>query len=173
MGSNSKLTLQFFGRLTILQNEQPLEIKSQKAVAALAFLVLQRRRQSRDHLAALLWPEADQARARANLRRALWTLNQTPLSTALSVADDSVALLPNELAVDVFEFEHEADRRRGTEPRCAHGTRLRDAGDPPGGAHRAARCGVAGGHRSPAGHLDAVWRQRQIELGQGAVKIGA
>jgi DNA-binding SARP family transcriptional activator len=105
VGSPACLTFRLFGSLAILCDEQPLEVKSRKGVAILVYLVLQRRRQSRDYLAALLWPEADQARARANLRRALWTLNQTPLGAALSAGDDSVALAADRLVVDVVEFE--------------------------------------------------------------------
>lgn len=101
----TRLALKLFGSLTVLHNEQALEIRSQKAVALLVYLALQRRRFSRDFLATMLWPEANQERARANLRRALWTLNQTPFGGSLVVSDDSVALLPEGLAVDAVEFE--------------------------------------------------------------------
>lgn len=105
MATPASLTLRLFGSFTILCDQQLLEVKSHKAVAILAYLALQRRRQSRDHLAALLWPETDQARARANLRRTLWTINQTPLSAVLNVLDDSVALRTDGLWVDGIEFE--------------------------------------------------------------------
>mgnify|MGYP001185023496 CR=1 FL=1 len=100
-----RLTLGLFGSLTILSDQQPVEVKSKKAVAVLVYLLLQQRCQSRDYLAALMWPEADQTHARANLRRALWTLNQTPLGAALQVDDDAVAFTADSVAVDVFKFE--------------------------------------------------------------------
>lgn len=101
----ARLTLGLFGSLTILSDKQPVAVKSKKAVAVLVYLLLQQRCQSRDYLAALMWPEADQAHARANLRRALWTLNQTPLGAALQVDDDWAAFTADSVAVDIFKFE--------------------------------------------------------------------
>ncbi len=105
MGSQSHLTLRLFGQLTILQNEQLLEVKSHKAMAILVYLALQHRPQSRDFLATLFWPETRQERARANLRRALWTLNQTPVGAWMKGTANSVALRHDDLTVDAMQFE--------------------------------------------------------------------
>ncbi len=105
MGSQTHLTLGLFGQLTILHNEQPVEVKSHKAEALLAYLALQRRPQNRDGLATLLWPEANQERARANLRRALWTLNQTPVVAWMDGTTDFIALRTDDLTIDAVSFE--------------------------------------------------------------------
>lgn len=105
MVTHTHLTLKLFGQLTILQDKQPLQIKSYKAAAILVCLALRRRPQSRDYLATLLWPEVGQERARANLRRALWTLKQTPAGAWLNGTADSVALRTEDLAIDAVEFE--------------------------------------------------------------------
>ncbi|MBV7339655.1 SARP family transcriptional regulator, partial [Chloroflexi bacterium TSY] len=70
-------TLYLFGYPQIKINGQPTDIKSRKGLALLAYLAVTRQPQSRDTLAGLLWPEYDQTRARANLRRTLYNLNRT------------------------------------------------------------------------------------------------
>ena len=51
-------------------------VDTRKAVALFAYLAVTKQRHSRDTLAALLWPEYDQASARAALRRTLSALNK-------------------------------------------------------------------------------------------------
>jgi len=53
----------------------PLKVDTRKAIALPAYLACSGRRHGRDELAALLWPEADEAHARAALRRTLSALN--------------------------------------------------------------------------------------------------
>jgi DNA-binding SARP family transcriptional activator len=81
-----------------------IEFDTRKAIALLAYLILEGRTQSRDQLAAMFWPDADQDRARASLRRTL-----SPVRTALG--DDvlrtdtlRVEVAPGTLAVDVERF---------------------------------------------------------------------
>ena len=54
----------------------PIDVDTRKAIALLAYLAVTEQRHSRDALAALLWPEYDQSRARGALRRTLSTLNK-------------------------------------------------------------------------------------------------
>lgn len=54
---------------------RPLRVDTRKAVALLAYLAATGRRHGRDELAALLWPDADDAHARGALRRTLSALN--------------------------------------------------------------------------------------------------
>ncbi|MCA9971202.1 MAG: hypothetical protein KC425_13345, partial [Anaerolineales bacterium] len=54
----------------------PPPLRSQRTAALLAYLVAQARPVPRDALAALLWPDADLATGRANLRRELHNLNR-------------------------------------------------------------------------------------------------
>ena len=79
-----------------------------KAVALLAFLVLSPggRFQRRDRLVSLLWPELDQAHARAALRKALF-VSRTALGPDVLVSrgDDELAIAPEKLRCDVVEFE--------------------------------------------------------------------
>lgn len=49
----------------------PVEVDTRKAIALGAYLAVTRGCHTRDTLAALLWPEYDQTRARAALRRTL------------------------------------------------------------------------------------------------------
>ncbi|MEI2690489.1 MAG: BTAD domain-containing putative transcriptional regulator [Anaerolineae bacterium] len=111
MESHAHLTLGLFGQLAILHDQQPLEVKSHKAEALLVYLALQRRPQNRDYLATLLWPEANQERARANLRRALWTLNQTPISSWIDGTTDIIALRTDDLTIDAVVFEEQLAQR--------------------------------------------------------------
>lgn len=86
-----------------------------KVVALLAFLVLspEGRFQRRDRLVALLWPELDQAHARAALRKALFVA-RGPLGpdVIISRGDDELAIASGTLRCDVVEFESACDRGR-------------------------------------------------------------
>jgi DNA-binding SARP family transcriptional activator len=59
---------------------QPVEVERRKALALLIYLAITGQDQRRDTLAALLWPEYDQASARAALRRTLFSLEFCDLS---------------------------------------------------------------------------------------------
>jgi len=78
-----------------------------KPLALLAFLALSPdgRFQRRDRLVGLLWPELDQAHARAALRKALHDL-RTALGAHVITArgDDEVALTPKTVRCDAVEF---------------------------------------------------------------------
>lgn len=81
-----------------------------KAESLLAFLALSPgRAHSRDTLAKLLWGEADNERARHNLRQVLVSLRKSLASAGMPVLvedGESVAIDPQTLAVDVLSFEH-------------------------------------------------------------------
>ena len=81
-----------------------VSVDTRKAVALLAYLVLTGRPQSRDHLAALLWPEADQSRARSALRRTLSALNSAIRGHGLVVEREALAVDPESLDTDVDRF---------------------------------------------------------------------
>ncbi|MFL6288345.1 MAG: BTAD domain-containing putative transcriptional regulator, partial [Actinomycetes bacterium] len=65
------LQLRLFGAPEVLLDGEPVRFDTRKAVALLAYLAVTGRPQQRDVLAALLWPELDQTKARGALRRTL------------------------------------------------------------------------------------------------------
>jgi predicted ATPase/DNA-binding SARP family transcriptional activator/Tfp pilus assembly protein PilF len=64
------------GSPQIVRDGKLAKVDTRKAIAIIAYLALSRRTHSRGALAALLWPEHDQQRAHANLRRTLWSVNR-------------------------------------------------------------------------------------------------
>ncbi|MGD2078545.1 MAG: BTAD domain-containing putative transcriptional regulator, partial [Chloroflexota bacterium] len=101
----TQLYLRLFGQPRLEQDDQLVEIKSRKGMAMLAYLATVRKESGRDLLATLLWPEFSQTRARANLRRTLYALNQSPVSHWLQAEGDMLALAPDDgSCVDVRRF---------------------------------------------------------------------
>jgi len=101
----NQLTIRLFGHIQIEWAGQPVELKARKALALLAWLAVDPHAHDRARLAALLWPDADATRTRANLRRTLWTLNQTPIGPWIDATADTVAFRQADATVDVIRFE--------------------------------------------------------------------
>ena len=81
-----------------------LDITIRKAVALLAYLAVTGAPQTRDALAALLWPEADQERARGALRYTLAQLKSAIGGEWLYTTRDQIGLCAGpQLVVDVAE----------------------------------------------------------------------
>ena len=72
----TQLTIYLLGTPRFERNGENINLDTRKASALIAYLAIAKQRQSRDTLAALLWPEFDQTHARATLRRTLSTLNK-------------------------------------------------------------------------------------------------
>lgn len=104
-GYMAQLTLTLFGDVELRRDDESIDVNARKTLALLAYLAVSARPQSREHLAALLWPDNDERRARANLRGALWTLNQTPAAAWIEASPDTVELRPVDLEVDACRFE--------------------------------------------------------------------
>ncbi|MDQ4076149.1 MAG: NB-ARC domain-containing protein, partial [Chloroflexota bacterium] len=101
----SRVELLLFGMPRAEQDGRPVELKSRKGLALLAYLAVTGAPQSREVLATLLWPEHDQMRARQNLRATLFALNRTPLGAWLATDSDTIQLHPQlASAVDVTRF---------------------------------------------------------------------
>ncbi|UCC61798.1 MAG: protein kinase, partial [Anaerolineae bacterium] len=101
----SSLALHLLGPPRIERDGEPVQISRRKAVALLAYLAITGRSHSRDALATLLWPEADQSQARAGLRRALAALKKVLGEGWLDVDRETVGLNPDpEVCLDVSEF---------------------------------------------------------------------
>lgn len=71
---SSRLEIRLLGPVDVSVDGLPLAVDTKKAVALLAYLAVSGQEHSRDHLADLLWPNADPERARATLRRTLSAL---------------------------------------------------------------------------------------------------
>jgi DNA-binding SARP family transcriptional activator len=94
----------------------PLSVDTRKAIAVLAHVAVAGP-QSRDHLAALLWPGSDQTRARRALRRTMSVLNKALGERWLFLEGQTVDLDAGERWIDVEEFERLRAAPRGHEHR--------------------------------------------------------
>lgn len=93
------------GSPQILLNGQVVEIKRRKAVALLVYLAVEGRSQSREFLSGLFWPEYDQSRAYAYLRRTLWELSNVLGDGWLEVSRESIGIrTPENFQIDINQF---------------------------------------------------------------------
>jgi predicted ATPase/DNA-binding SARP family transcriptional activator/Tfp pilus assembly protein PilF len=103
----ASLKLTLLGPPQLEQDGAPVPIATRKAVALLAFLAVTGQAHSREALATLLWPEYEQARAFANLRRSLWVLNRAIGKEWLDVDAETAALRRTPgFWLDVDAFRH-------------------------------------------------------------------
>jgi DNA-binding SARP family transcriptional activator/tetratricopeptide (TPR) repeat protein len=105
----AELSLAFLGPPIVERDAAVVSFDTKKAVALLAVLAITGREQSRDRLAALLWPESDTARARGSLRRTL-SVTAAAMGEGLAITRTTVALRPERVRVDVTDFEALAAR---------------------------------------------------------------
>jgi predicted ATPase/DNA-binding SARP family transcriptional activator len=92
------------GAPRIEHNGEPIEVDTRKAIALVAYLAVTRGRHARDALVGLLWPEYNQTRARAALRRTLSSLGKARAEGWLEVDRESVGLDRDGVWVDVDRF---------------------------------------------------------------------
>ncbi|MDQ4126586.1 MAG: AAA family ATPase [Actinomycetota bacterium] len=83
----------------------PVEVDTRKATALVAYLAVTRRRHTRDALAGLLWPEYNQTRARAALRRTLSALGNARAEGWLQADRETAGLDWGGIWVDVDRFQ--------------------------------------------------------------------
>ncbi|MBK9056137.1 MAG: hypothetical protein IPL78_36145 [Chloroflexi bacterium] len=98
------LQLHFLGPPRLTFEGQLVEPDTRKATALLAYLALTGERQSRDALSALLWPEYDEQRGRAALRRTLSTLKAIMGDTPFFTSREIIGLEPGQFTCDVHQF---------------------------------------------------------------------
>ena len=122
--------LSLLGTFNLTQDENPVGgFGSDKVRALLAYLAVQTEQpHRREKLAALLWSEQSEARARASLSQAIYNLHQLLGQDYLKVTSKSIQIQPNNLLwVDVNEFENllfgcsaHIPRRSSTCPACMY-----------------------------------------------------
>ena len=71
-----RLILRLLGTPEVSHAEQPITFQTRKVLALLAYLAVEQGVHSRDKITALLWPESDEERGKASLRRALAYLRE-------------------------------------------------------------------------------------------------
>jgi predicted ATPase/DNA-binding SARP family transcriptional activator len=101
----TQLIIHLLGTPRFERNGVIINLDTRKASALLSYLAIAKQRQSRDTLAALLWPEFDQSHARATLRRTLSTLNKALVGSYLEISREYINLNFNAgISIDVDEF---------------------------------------------------------------------
>lgn len=104
------LTLHLFGSPQVELDGNLVKVDRHKAIGLLAYLAVNPERHSRNQLATLLWPEYDQRRARAALRRILTSLNKLGLNHWLAADRETICLeQTGTVWTDVNRFQHQVE----------------------------------------------------------------
>jgi DNA-binding SARP family transcriptional activator len=99
------LSLFMLGSPRLERDGQTVDLERHKALALLVYLAITGVPHRRDALAALLWPDLDQTRARAALRRTLSDLNIALAGDWLETSRETIGLLPSvNFRQDVAQF---------------------------------------------------------------------
>src|SRR5512146_2599179 len=109
----SELVIRTLGTPSVEYQGSPIKVDTRKATALLIYLAVEAQPRSRDAIAALLWPEHDQTRARAALRRTLSVLHKALGGHYLVIERERLALgEPETPWVDAPEFRRLLASRR-------------------------------------------------------------
>lgn len=110
----SELSLFLLGSPRIERDGQIVRVDTRKAIALLAYLAMNIQPQSRERLAALLYPEVDERRARAALRRTLSALKAGLGDPWLRTSRDEIQLHRGRgYWCDVDQFHRHLEACRG------------------------------------------------------------
>jgi DNA-binding SARP family transcriptional activator len=90
----SRLSLYLLGPPRIECDGEPIQVDTRKAIALLVYVAITGERHRRDALVNLLWPEYDQSRGRAALRRTLSALRRALAGDWLDIDRETVGLSP-------------------------------------------------------------------------------
>ena len=94
------------GPLRVELDGKPIQTSRHKALALLVYLAMNREKQSRKVLSSLLWPEYEQEKAYAYLRRTLWELNSLLGEGWLEASREEISLdFQANVLLDVSEFQ--------------------------------------------------------------------
>ena len=97
------ISLALLGSPIVERDASPVVFDTKKAVALLAVLAVAGREQSRERLAAQLWPDSDPVHARGSLRRTL-SVTAAAVGECLLISRSAVAIQPGRARVDVADF---------------------------------------------------------------------
>lgn len=104
---HTMIRLHLFGPPGFSRDGETIHLDTRKAIALAAYLVLSSAPQARERLAAFLWPNSEECRARGALRRTLCTLRTLVDEESLNVDRDRIALRPGPcFSCDVWDFQH-------------------------------------------------------------------
>jgi pimeloyl-ACP methyl ester carboxylesterase len=105
------IELQVFGVPVTFMHGRETRLSLKRAVALLAYLAFNAAPVPREHLAAMLWPDADEARARTRLRRLAYTIEDALGDKVLSSDNDCLALVTHHVVeIDSLRFARFARR---------------------------------------------------------------
>jgi DNA-binding SARP family transcriptional activator/pimeloyl-ACP methyl ester carboxylesterase len=111
----TEIKIYLFGSPHVEIQGRFMDLRLRKALALLAYLAATRKTHSRDTLAAMFWPEADQRTGRADLRRTVYNLKKRERLVGekiLEVTTESMGIHPDaDLWTDVNAFEKNAGMR--------------------------------------------------------------
>lgn len=100
------LRIYLFGAPRFELDGKPIHIPRRKAIALLAYLVTTGSAHSRDSLATIFWPEYDQSKARANLRRELSRIKTSINKDIFTSEQENVGLNPDlDYWSDIIEYQ--------------------------------------------------------------------
>ena len=88
----ARLTFYLLGSPRVERGGQPIAVDTRKATALLAYLAVEGGSHSREQMAALFWPDVDERRAHAALRRTLSTLNKALRGEGVQIDREAVGL---------------------------------------------------------------------------------
>ena len=102
----SHLAIFALGPLRIEIEGHPVQTSRHKALALLVYLALHPGKQSRETLSGFLWPEYEQEKASAYLRRTLWEIHRMLGEGWLDADREAIGFNPDAgLSLDVAEFQ--------------------------------------------------------------------
>lgn len=102
----NKLEFAFLGSPEIRFNNQPITLPTRKALALLAFVMVERQIHSREYLMTLFWPESDLERAQTSLRTTLAYLRKYVSPLPLVIERDNVFYQPDDstsIDIDILQ----------------------------------------------------------------------
>jgi DNA-binding SARP family transcriptional activator len=101
-----RLEVQLLGFPSLRLDGRGVELTLRKGLGLLAYLADARAPAGRDHMAGLLWPEADADAARGRLRRTLHKIRVAFTADVIDADRSTLALAPSiEAGVDTHAFE--------------------------------------------------------------------